>query len=130
MMGPAIEISVWLDRGVTMVAFEKDLDRRGLPIEWEAEFEHLLPEIENRARQAFYGFGPTRAEALVAEAAAYAFKIFVLLAQRGKADIAYARPLAALAVQQVCTARRLPGSSRFQVALESTCKINHGGTNT
>ena len=89
----------------------------------------MLPEIEDRARHAFCGVGPRRLEELVAEATAYAFKIFVLLAQRGRADIAYASPLAVIAIKQVRTARRLPGIKRFQVFMESIREVNHGRKN-
>ena len=111
------------------MAVGEDLDRWGLPVARWTEFEQLLPGIEGRARHAFHRSGPRRAEVLVAEVTAHAFKIFVMLAQRGKVDIAYARPLAAAAVQRVRTTRRLPGIRRFHAFIESTWEINHGRTN-
>jgi hypothetical protein len=66
----------------------------------------MLPEIERRARQAFHGVGPDRLEKLVSEVTERAFRVFSYLAQHGKADLAYARPLAMSAIKQVRTARR------------------------
>jgi hypothetical protein len=78
-----------------------------------AEFEQMRPEIELRARHAFRRAGPERIEELVAEVTAHAFEVFIYLAQHGKANLAYAKPLAASAIRQVRIARRLPPRRPF-----------------
>jgi hypothetical protein len=67
----------------------------------------MLPEIEDRARHAFRGVWPGELEELVAEVTDLAFQVFLYLAQRGKADIAYPKPLAISAIKQVRAARRV-----------------------
>jgi hypothetical protein len=83
----------------------------------------MLPEIEYRARHAFHGVTPGRLEELVGEVIGCAFHVYVFLAQRGKADIAYAKPLAISAIKQVCTARR--GSVKRQ--LQANCAKRRRG---
>jgi hypothetical protein len=68
----------------------------------------MLPEIQYRARHAFREARPGQLEELVAEVSDLALQVFMYLAQRGKADIAYPKPLATSAIKQVRAARRLP----------------------
>ena len=96
-----------------MVAFGRNSARWVWPAGWRTEFEQMLPEIESRARHAFQGIGPERLEELVAEVTELAFEVFLYLARRGKAEIAYAKPLAISSIKQVQMARRLPGVRPF-----------------
>jgi len=88
-----------------MVAFSRDSVRWHLRAACDARFQRMLPEIEGRARNAFRTFRPKRREELVAEVTDLAFHVFRYLAQRGKADIAYPKPLAISAIKQVRRAR-------------------------
>ena len=96
-----------------MVAFGGNSKRRGWLASSRARFEQMLPEIELRARYAFRGVGPERVEELVAAVTNHAFEVFLFLAQRGKADLAYAKPLATSAINQVRIAQRLPRVRRL-----------------
>jgi hypothetical protein len=70
-------------------------------------FEELLPAIEQHAAVAFRSLPPSEREDLVAEAVANAFCAYQRLVERGKADIAYATPLASFAVRQIRSGRRV-----------------------
>lgn len=97
-----------------MVAFGKNAARWGSLSGWRLKFEEMRPEIEYRAKRAFLHVGPRWAEALVNEVSEHAFRTFTCLALRGKVDIVHAKPLAAAAISQVCTRRRLPGDRSEQ----------------
>jgi len=96
-----------------MVAFAQDLARWDSLAGWRLRFETMLPEIERRAKRAFRGVGPERLDEIVTAVAERAFHVFVTLAQRGKADLAYARPLAMTAIEQVRANRRAASMRRF-----------------
>ena len=91
-----------------MVAFSRDSARWHLRAARGAGFERILPEIQDRARRAFCGVRPGELEELVSEVTDLAFQVFLYLAQRGKADIAYPKPLAISAIKQVRAARGHP----------------------
>lgn len=113
MRASVVELKAWFQGAQSMVEFGKDPIRCGSPASWREVFERMLPEIQYRARRAFRGAGARQLEQLVAEVTEHAFNVFVYLAQRGKADIAYAKPLAISAIKQVRRARHLPGVSPF-----------------
>ena len=96
-----------------MVAFGGNSRRWRRVAAARAKFEQMRPEIELQARHAFRRAGPERIEELVAEVTAYALEVFLCLAQHGKANLAYAKPLATSAIRQVRIARRLPPSRPF-----------------
>jgi hypothetical protein len=85
----------------------------GLMPAWQVGFEQMLPEIEDQARHAFSGVGPKRLERLVAEVIARAFAVYISLAQRGKAEIVDAKPLATSAIKQVRKTSHIHPSRRF-----------------
>jgi hypothetical protein len=97
-----------------MVAFARHSPRHGLPFSWWAQFEFMVPEIEERAENAFRSLTLKRREELVAEVTDYAFHLFVYLSVRGKAEYVHGRPLAVIAIRQVATSLRsgLPTSRR------------------
>jgi hypothetical protein len=84
-----------------MVAFSKDPD--GAP--WldlcRARFAHMLPQIRQEANAALGAVPPHRREALIEEVIQRAFGTFLCLAERGKLQIAYAKPLTMVAVKQL-----------------------------
>ena len=98
-----------------MVAFAKNSAQLRSPSGLRLKFEQMRPEIEYHAMRAFLGFGSRWLEDLVSEVPEHAFRTFACLALRGKLDIVYAKPLAAAAINQVRTRRRLPGDRGEQV---------------
>lgn len=70
-------------------------------------FLELLPQIQAQASLAFRHEKPERREELIAETIANSFCAYQRLADRGKADLAYATPLAQFAIRQVRTGRRV-----------------------
>jgi hypothetical protein len=91
-----------------MVAFNRDSAGWHLRAPPDAGFQRILPEIQDRARREFRGVRPGELEELVSEVTDLAFQVFLYLAQRGKADIAYPKPLAISAIKQVRAARAHP----------------------
>ena len=83
--------------------------RRDQPA-WQAGFLLLLPDICRHLRGAFRGIGAERREEALQEALANAMVAYRRLAVQGKADVAYATPLAKYAVRQVCSGRRVASS--------------------
>lgn len=69
-------------------------------------FARLLPEIQQSIVFCFRHLKPELREDRTAEAVALAFEMFVRLVQRGKADVAYAGPLANYAARQVLDGRQ------------------------
>ena len=73
----------------------------------ESTFEELLPAIKQQAVVAFRSLPPSDREDLVAETVANAFCAYQRLVERGKAEIAYATPLAQYAIRQIRSGRRV-----------------------
>ena len=93
-----------------MVAFPKDRDRgRWLDL-CRARFANLLPQIRQEAKAALRAVPPHRRDAIIEEVIQQAFGTFVMLAERGKIQIAYVKPLTMVAMKQL-SARR--GGRRF-----------------
>jgi len=98
--------------GPTVVAWPWFLQlpsRRVASTQHHAQFVAMLPQIRKLARLAFRAARPELKEELIAEVVANAFCAFNRLVERGKEDIAYATPLAAFAVKQVRSGRRVGG---------------------
>ena len=74
---------------------------------WKGRFLELLPRIRNYARFAFRSLNASEREEAVAEVIAGAFCAFRRLVQLGKAELAYAAPLARHGVAQYRTGRRV-----------------------
>lgn len=88
-----------------MIAPAKSVRR---PLETASQrFEQMLPQIQLMASYAFRDKDPELREELAAEVVARAYVAFVRLAEQGRADIGYARPLAMYAVRQVKSGRRI-----------------------
>ena len=90
----------------------KACPRRPVP-RWHRGFLALLPRICYYARFAFRGLDPESKQEAVQSVVAGAMNAYVALVQRGKADVAYATPLAMYAIRQYRDGRRL--GSRLNV---------------
>ena len=80
-------------------------------------FLDLLPRISSQARRAFRQLRPEHKEELVQEVVVNAYSAFVRLVHRGKADVAYATPLANFAIRQVIAGRRVADKPRLRNVL-------------
>ena len=67
----------------------------------------MLPLIRSQARLAFRRLRPEHKNELVQEVIANAYCAFASLVSRGKANLAYATPLANFAIRQVIAGRRV-----------------------
>jgi hypothetical protein len=70
-------------------------------------FVEMLPRIRRQASVAFRRLRPDHKDDLIQEVVANAYCAFVRLVDRGKADIAYATPLAKFAIWQVTAGRQV-----------------------
>jgi hypothetical protein len=70
-------------------------------------FLEMLPRIRQQARLAFRRLRPERKDELVQEVVAMAFGMFARLVRRGKAEVAFATPLANFAIRQVLAGRQI-----------------------
>ena len=74
-------------------------------------FLAMLPRIRRQASVAFRRLRPDRKDELIQEVVANAYCAFVRLVDRGKADVAYATPLANFAIrQEMCIRDRYESS--------------------
>ena len=84
-----------------MVAFAKNPDRgRWLDL-CRARFAEMLPQIRQEVGVAFRDVPPDHRKVLIEEAIQRAFSTFLCLAERGKIQVAYAKPLTMVAVKQL-----------------------------
>jgi hypothetical protein len=70
-------------------------------------FLEMLPRIRSQARLAFRRLRPELKQELVQEVTVNAYVAYVRLVEQGKANIAYATPLANYAIRQVLAGRRV-----------------------
>ena len=78
------------------------------------QFLDMLPRICSQARRAFRQLRPEHKEELIQEVVANAYCRFVGLVCRGKADVAFATPLANYAIRQVIAGRRVANKPRLR----------------
>jgi hypothetical protein len=71
-----------------------------IPSKYHKQFLKMLPRIRLHARIAFRGLDPEARQEAVQDVECNAWKAFVALVERGKADLAYAMPLATYGVRQ------------------------------
>ena len=79
----------------------------------QAQFLEMLPQIRSLACRAFRWVQREHRDEMVQEVIANAFCAFVSLVRRGKANTAYATPLANFAIRQTIAGRRVGSSSRI-----------------
>jgi hypothetical protein len=88
-------------------SFGQAIIRSVVSVTRAAIFLELLPKIRRQARVAFRGFGSEARDEMAQEVVANAYRAFVQLVRRGRADLAYATPLAQFAIRQVRCGRRI-----------------------
>jgi hypothetical protein len=89
-------------------------------------FLALLPTIYDQLRFAFRGMASERREDAVAECLASAAVAYARLHQRGKAELAYATPLAQFAARQFRAGRRIGGQLNCNDVLSKHAQRHHG----
>lgn len=111
--------------------------REAATVQHNEHFLEMLPLIRSQARLAFRRLRPERKHELVQEVVANAFCAFTALVRRGKANLAFATPLANFAIRRVIEGRRV-GSRRntrdimshqvrstYGVTVESVHRFDH-----
>jgi hypothetical protein len=86
----------------------------------------MLAQIRSQARLAFRLLRPEHREEMIQEAIANAYCAFVRLVRRGKADIAYASPLANFAIRQVIAGRRVGAKSSSRDVTSAYARLVEG----
>jgi hypothetical protein len=89
-----------------MITIAKQL-RHDVKKQENERFLEMPPRIRRQACMAFRRHRPERKDELIQEVVANAFCTFVALVRRGKADVAYATPLANFAIRQVIAGRQV-----------------------
>ncbi len=89
-----------------MIAITKQM-HQDVKVQEDERFLDMLPRIRSQARRAFRQLRPEHKDELVQEVVVNAYSAFVRLVQRGKADVAFATPLANYAIRQVIAGRRV-----------------------
>ena len=79
----------------------------------QAQFMEMLPQIRSQACRAFRRMRPESREDLIQEVIATAFCAYASLVRRGRANTAYATPLANFAIRQAIAGRRIGSRSRL-----------------
>ena len=79
----------------------------------QEQFLEMLPLIRSRARRAFRRLDAEHRDDLVQEVIANSYGTYASLVRRGKANTAYATPLANFAIRQTIAGRRVGSSSRI-----------------
>jgi hypothetical protein len=90
-----------LDQGVKIMV---SIATSSASFRWLAvrdRFAAMTPQIRRSAQMAFANAAPKRQDELVSRTVCHAQKVFMQLALRGVADLAYPQPLAAVALAQV-----------------------------
>jgi hypothetical protein len=90
------------------------------------QFLDMLPRILSQARRAFRQLRPEHKDELVQEVVVNAYSAFVRLVRRGKADVAFATPLANFAIRQVIAGRRVADKPRLRDVLSPQAHSANG----
>jgi len=93
---------------------------------WHAGFLVLLPALFDQVRFAFRAMQPEARQDAVQESLANAAVAYARLHERGKADIAYATPLARYAVRQYRAGRRVGSELNRNDVMSKNCQKYHG----
>jgi hypothetical protein len=89
-------------------------------------FLELLPRIRRQASLAFRHLGTEARHELTEETVANAFCAFVRLLRQGKADLAYATPLAQFGIRQACDGRRVGCRQNTKDVMSVRARRTHG----
>ena len=101
-----------------MIAPVRMTQRQMLDRQHHEHFLDMLPLIRSQACRAFRKLDPEHRDDMVQEAIANAFCNFVRLVRQGRANTAYATPLANFAIRQVIAGRKV-GSKSSTIDLTS-----------
>jgi len=93
---------------------------------WHEPFLAMLPAIERHARIAFRHLDPEARADAVEEVIANALVAFVRLVELGKADVAYATPLAMFGIRQFRAGRRVGSKLNVRDVTSSYCQRAKG----
>jgi hypothetical protein len=93
---------------------------------WHSGFLEMLPEIRSQLRFAFRGFTPETREDAIQEAVASAAVAYARLYQQGRADLAYAVPLAMYAARHYRAGRRVGGQLNRNDVMSGYAQKHHG----
>ena len=96
-----------------MIAHAKPHPRDDSVPRWHQPFLKMLPAIQRQARLAFRHLDAEARAEMVEEVVANAFVAFVRLVENGKADLAYATPLASFGIKQARAGRRVGTKSNI-----------------
>src|SRR5471030_1368878 len=88
----------------------------------------MLPLIRSQARLAFRRLRPERKHELVQEVVANAFCAFTALVSRGKANLAFATPLANFAIRRVIEGRRVGSKLNTRDIMSHQVRSTYGVT--
>jgi hypothetical protein len=93
---------------------------------WHDGFMKLLPDIYSQIRFAFRGLAPERRQDAIAECLASAAVAYARLHAQGRAEIAYATPLAQYATRQFRAGRRVGGHLNSNDVMSPHAQRRHG----
>jgi hypothetical protein len=93
---------------------------------WHEGFLALLPTIDDQLRFAFRGMASERREDAIAECLAGAAVAYARLHEQGKAELAFATPLAQYAARQFRAGRRVGGQLNCDDVLSRHAQRHHG----
>ena len=109
-----------------MIATAKPSQTEHAVPSWHEPFLAMLPAIQKHARFAFRHLDPEAREDAVEEVIANALVAFVRLVRLGKADVAYATPLAMFGVRQFRAGRRVGSKLNVRDVTSSYCQRAKG----
>lgn len=89
-------------------------------------FLHMLPAIQRQARHAFRDLDSEARTEMVAEVVATAFAIYHRLVDQGKAELAYATPLANFGIRRARTGRKVGGHLNVNDVTGRHCRLHKG----
>jgi hypothetical protein len=102
--------------------------RQAAPAQHNEHFLEMLPLIRSQARLAFRRLRPERKHELVQEVVANAFCAFTALVRRGKANLAFATPLANFAIRRVIEGRRVGSKLNTRDIMSHRVRSTYGVT--
>ena len=109
-----------------MIATAKPASREQTTPSWHQPFLKMLPAIRRHARLAFRHLNAEARDEMVEEVVANAFVAYQRLVELGKADLAYAPPLASYGVRQARAGRKVGGSLNVRDVSSHHCQVTKG----
>lgn len=92
----------------------------------QQQFLQMLPGIEQQARYAFRHAPEDRREERVQDVVAHAWSMFVRLLESGRAELAYASPLARYGIAQLRAGRRVGSAQNVRDVGSPRCRARNG----